>query len=316
MARHRLFAIAAALFLTGLLSGCSPAPPPPSPAPKAVDPTAPGMVWRVSGGKAAFFLAGSFHLLRATDYPLPAPYETAWTETRHLVMEIAPGDASSATTQAQLLPLITLRDRTLQSLVSADTWNELSRWAQLTSTPLAQLQTMPAWMAGLTVAVNTSSQLGFRNDQGIERHFLSRLQTSGKTSEGLETVLGQMSLFSQFPASTHEAMLQQSLAEASQLSNKINTLIQAWRQGDTSAMHALMAKSFADFPQVRRLLLDDRNGTWMPRLEALLQSSTPTMVLVGTAHLCGPGSLIELLQKKGYQCLHVPAPVTAVKKTA
>ena len=209
-----------------------------------------------------------------------------------------------------------LQGTTLAQLVSAATWEELSRWAQLTNTPLNALQAMPAWMAGLTVAINTSSQLGFRNEHGIERHFLSRLASSGKSTEGLETVLGQMSLFSQFPESTQEAMLQQSLLDASQLSSKINALIQAWRSGNTSSMNTLMSKSFEGFPEVRRLLVDERNSAWMPRLEALLQSTTPTMILVGTAHLCGPGSLIERLQKKGYQCLPLSVTTPTLKKAA
>ena len=183
-------------------SGCSGDPPAgaaasaPTPPP---DPTASGMVWRVSGGNAPFFLAGSFHLLRSTDYPLPAPYDLAWRECRHLVMEIAPGDASSPETLAGLPALITLPGGTLESRIAPETWQQLTTWAQLTRTPLEELQTMPPWMAGLTIAVTTSSQLGFRSSQGMERHFITLLQGSGKTSEGLETVLGQMSLFGKFP---------------------------------------------------------------------------------------------------------------------
>lgn len=297
-----LRAAAALLLCVGAFSGCSPAPvaaakpiPPP-------DPTAPGMVWRVSGGKIPCFLAGSFHQLRPQDYPLPAPYETAWRQVSHLVLEIAPDDAARPETQLGLKSLIALPSGTLQDRLTPATWQSLATWAQRTQTPLATLQTQPPWMAALSIAVARSRQLGFLSDQGLETYFGARLPNSGKTVEGLETVLGQMSLFTQLPAPTQEALLLQSLAEADQMADKTERLIQAWRAGDAAALHATLSESFQDFPELKKLLLDDRNAAWVPRLEALLQGDLPTLVLVGAGHLCGPGSLIELLQAKGYRC--------------
>ena len=308
-------AAALALFLPG--PGCSPAPPGPAPAP-ATDSTtkqdAQGMVWRVSGGKTPFFLAGSFHLLRTSDYPLPASYETAWRESSHLVLEIPPGDAQQPGIAAAIQNLTLLKSGTLPEHIGPATWQDLTQWAKETSYPMAALEKQTPWMAGLTVAVATSAQLGFKTEYGIERHFTTRLAGSGKTAEGLETTLGQLQLFQQISAQQQEAMLRQALAEAQTMAGKATTLASAWRHGDTSTLHATMAGSFHDFPEIKKLLLDDRNAAWLPRLEALLQGDQPTMVLVGAGHLCGPGSLIDLLQAKGYRCVPmkpeaVPAPL-------
>ncbi len=301
------------LFLPG--PGCSPAPSGPAPATDSTtELAAQGMVWRVSGGKVPFFLAGSFHLLRTSDYPLPAAYETAWRESSHLVLEIPPGDAQQPGTAAAIQNLTLLKSGTLPEHIDPATWRDLTQWAKETSYPMAALEKQTPWMAGLTVAVATSAQLGFKTEYGIERHFTTRLAGSGKTTEGLETTLGQLQLFQQISAPQQEAMLRQALTEARTMAGKAATLTNAWRLGDTATLHATIDGSFHDFPEIKKLLLDDRNAAWLPRLEALLQGDQPTMVLVGAGHLCGPGSLIDLLQAKGYRCVQIkteaaPAPL-------
>jgi uncharacterized protein YbaP (TraB family) len=285
------------------MAGCSPAPPATNASPTPARPTGQGLVWRVSGGQAAFFLAGSFHLLKADDYPLPEPYETAWRESSHLVMEIPPGDAQRPETASALKRLIALPSGTLPERIAPATWQDLTAWAARTSYPVKPLETMPPWMAALTVAVTTAAQLGFKSEHGMERHFTARLGDSGKTAEGLETTLGQLGLFQQIPPARQEAMLRQALAEAGLMAEKTAALNTAWRTGDAAALNTIMSASFRDFPEIKQLLLDDRNAAWLPRLEALLQTGRPTLVLVGAGHLCGPGSLIDLLEAKGYQCV-------------
>ncbi len=306
MLTYLVRALAALMIWVGSL-GCSPAPPLPEerPAGPPSDPASPGLVWRVSGGKAPFFLAGSFHLLRASDYPLPTPYETAWQESTHLVFEIPPGDASRPETQAALAPLMKPASGFLQDQVGPETWQEFSAWARGADVALPSLQTQPPWLAALTVALTGSRQAGFGPEHGIETWFISRLAGSGKTTEGLETAVSQMSLLSQLPAQTQEAMLRQALADAATLPKKAAALTAAWRAGDTETLHASLSDSFKDFPELRKMLIGDRNAAWLPRLEAILQSDRPTMVLVGAGHLCGPGSLVDLLQAKGFRCVQI-----------
>jgi uncharacterized protein YbaP (TraB family) len=229
-------------------------------------------------------------------------------------LEIPPGDAQQPGIAASIQNLTRLKSGTLPEHIGPATWQDLTEWAKETSYPMAALEKQTPWMAGLTVAVATSAQLGFKTEYGIERHFTTRLAGSGKTAKGLETTLGQLQLFQQISPQQQEAMLRQALTEAQTMAGKATTLANAWRHGDTSTLHATMAGSFHDFPEIKKLLLDDRNAAWLPRLEALLQGDQPTMVLVGAGHLCGPGSLIDLLQAKGYRCVQmkpeaVPAPL-------
>ena len=296
------------------MAGCSPEPSTAPVAPATASHAGvagDGLVWRVTGGKTTFFLAGSFHLLRAGDYPLPEPYETAWRESTHLVLEIPPGDSQQAASAGSIKNLIQLKSGTLAERITPATWEDLCAWAGKWSYPVKSLETMTPWMAGLTIAVTTSAQVGFKSEHGIERHFTARLPGSGKTTEGLETTLGQLSLFAEIAPAQQEAMLRQALAESHILSEKADTLTHAWRTGNATTLHASISESFAGFADLKKLLLDDRNAAWVPRLESLLQGDRPVMVLVGAGHLCGPGSVIDLLEAKGYRCIKLKSAAPA-----
>jgi uncharacterized protein len=54
-------------------------------------------------------------------------------------------------------------------------------------------------------------------------------------------------------------------------------------------------------PTVWWRLLDRRNAKWIPKLEAVIKSGTPTLVVAGALHFSGPHSVIALLQKRGYK---------------
>ena len=50
-------------------------------------------VWRVTNAKAPFYLVGSIHALSKKDYPLPAPYEIAVSDSRRFLFEFDPKPA-------------------------------------------------------------------------------------------------------------------------------------------------------------------------------------------------------------------------------
>ena len=259
-----------------------------------------GLIWRVDGGKSPLYLAGAFHLMKPEDYPLPAAYTQAWQESRQVVFEVAPGEMEKPEVMQRIVSMGTLKGKKLQSMVSADTWKKLSEWGAKSGTPASALQPMQPWMAGLTVAVESFRTQGYQTRFGMERFFENQLPGSGKTASGLETAVGQIGIFTRIDPKQQEDVLRQSLEEAVQ-PEKIEELISAWRTGDEAALHERMHRSFRDFPDLEKTLLTDRNTAWIPALEKMLQGDQATFVMVGSGHLCGPGSVVDLLGKKGYK---------------
>ena len=307
--------------MLGLLAIWTGPCPAETPAKPAGNSSQDGMVWRVSGGKAPLFLAGSVHVLRPTDYPLPQSYEMAWKEAQHLVMELPAGEAKKPETLALTMKLAFLKDEKLHDRLTAETWKKVRLWCGKSGYPEAAMETMKPWMASLCIVFSFFEKQGYKNDLGLEHHFSDRLEKSGKTSEGLETMEQQLQLFDSIPAALQEEMLKLTLKQVPTMEQDLLNLITAWRSADTENVDKLMSRSFEGFPDLKKQMLVDRNAAWIPRLEALLQGDRATMVLVGCAHLCGSGSVVELLLEKGYQCVPLKAPAAVpapapVKKAA
>ena len=54
-------------------------------------------------------------------------------------------------------------------------------------------------------------------------------------------------------------------------------------------------------PALYQSVLVARNRKWIPKIEALLNDDRNYLVIVGTGHLVGQGSVIELLKKDGIE---------------
>jgi uncharacterized protein YbaP (TraB family) len=57
--------------------------------------------------------------------------------------------------------------------------------------------------------------------------------------------------------------------------------------------------STAETRQFERELLDERNVGMADKIAGYLTQPGTTFVLVGSAHLIGPGSIVELLEQRG-----------------
>ncbi len=74
-------------------------------------------------------------------------------------------------------------------------------------------------------------------------------------------------------------------------------LFVAWTKGDLTKLASIED----DEPRQRVLLLDNRNNSWLPEIEAMLKEPKTHLVTVGAAHLAGPMSVIHLLCAKGWK---------------
>ncbi len=98
-----------------------------------------------------------------------------------------------------------------------------------------------------------------------------------------------------------DPFIKMTLEQVSDIKKYFQVMIQAWETADDKVMLGLR-QELADFsPQLLAKMLTDRNKNWLPKIEAMLQTPTTELVLVGALHLYGPQSVIELLKAKGYQ---------------
>jgi len=76
-------------------------------------------------------------------------------------------------------------------------------------------------------------------------------------------------------------------------------MVRAWQRGDTQWFETQLKSDLGRDPSLYQSVLGARNRKWVPKIEALLNDDKNYLVIVGTGHLAGQGSVIELLKKDG-----------------
>ena len=59
-----------------------------------------------------------------------------------------------------------------------------------------------------------------------------------------------------------------------------------------------------EYPELFASLVVDRNMSWMPRLEGMVESDDIELVLVGALHLVGEKGILSQLSKRGCSVEH------------
>jgi len=81
-------------------------------------------------------------------------------------------------------------------------------------------------------------------------------------------------------------------------------MVGAWKQGDPERLARLLNEDESD-PQMRRVLITDRNATWARWLKARLDRPGTVFVAVGAGHLAGEDSVQDMLAKAGVRTKRV-----------
>jgi uncharacterized protein len=259
-------------------------------------------LWRAESGQGTVYLLGSIHMLKREDMALKRVMDETFAKAKKLVFEIDLLNESPEKTQQLVLRKgINLDGKLLQQKVSAETFQWATVWANELGIDIKTLTPLKPWLAGLTLTVLQLRKLGFEPDAGVDRQLARRAQGANKPVSGLETLESQFDLFDRLPAEQQEMMLRYSIREMEQVEKLLDTLVRAWREGDVGAAEKLFLGSLSEFPQIREVLLDERNRNWLGQIEKLLQQREETLIVVGAAHLVGKNGVIELLKARGYK---------------
>ena len=262
------------------------------------------LLWKVSDGDNSVYLLGSFHLLKADDYPLADSTYAALEDAEHVVFELSPQEMNDPTLGTRLQQAGMRTDgKTLQSTLPAETWQQLEAWAARRGANPAMFQGMEPWMASLVISITEMQLLGLDPKLGLDKHFADKAVAADKRVTGLETGAMQIEMFDGMDAAQQLQSLQESLGELANIEAEINAMHAIWRAGDAEGLfRETGAEMKADYPALYERLNKDRNLAWLPRVRALLDASKSddTLVVVGAMHLLGDDGLVALLKANGY----------------
>jgi uncharacterized protein len=256
-------------------------------------------LWELHGKHNTVYLLGSIHVLRPTDYPLAPAVLNAYANSKCLVMEINLDDIDSDQVSSEMLSSAMLPDgKNLPDILGPQRYSRAEALAHQLGIDLETFSQFAPWFAAEAISQLQLSQLGFDAQSGVEMYFLGQARKDGKSIAGLETVHDQIALFEALSMDQQAEYLVSSLEQAHDLPKEVADMVRAWQRGDTVWFEGQLASELGNDPALYQSVLAARNRKWIPKIEALLDDKN-YLVIVGTGHLIGRNSVIDLLKKDG-----------------
>ena len=249
--------------------------------------------------RSRILLMGSMHVLRPEDHPLPESYEKAFKSADSVVFELIAEDEDG---KAELIRKhSTYEDgSTMRNHLSDDVYQRASVAAEQAGFEMSAVADNKPHILAQALAGGVLGRAGFKRSWGVDTYFRNKAEEAEKKAMGLESIEEQLSVFSSLSDDRQEALLRHTLVEMERHPDYGLRGTIAWRGGNVELMAGLYADSRLSDPELASALFEDRHARWLPIIEQQLAPGKTLLVIVGAAHLCGDGSLIDLLRQRGY----------------
>lgn len=259
-------------------------------------------VWKAQKGKSVIFLGGTCHVLREKDYPLPKEFEIAYRASAVVVFETDLGTLHDPATQRKMLAEAMYADgSTIDKHLSDRTYRELVAYCEANDIPLRLLNRFRPSMLMVTLAIMELSKLGVSR-QGVDQYFYDLAMSDGKVVEGLETADEQIHNIVTMADGREDEFVAYSLSDMRSLTEQFESLVNAWRAGDTVTLDRIMIDDLKGrWPALYKKLIVDRNRNWLSLIDSYQKTPGIEFILVGVGHLVGPDGIVEVLRNKGYK---------------
>jgi len=257
-------------------------------------------LWKIEGKAATVYLLGSVHFLKEEHYPLAAPIVAAFDKAKVAVFETDIEALEKPELQMKLLTKSALpAGETLRDQLSPKLYEQLAAQLKETGLPAEAVQKLKPGMVALTIALVEMQKLGLDEKLGVDRHFHELARKAGKEIIALETPDFQVDLLTGFSRQEGEAIVKSTLKDIGALKQKLGQMLKAWQTGDMKTVADLLNEAMEEHPELYKRLVVERNKRWVPKIEELVRGDKNAIVIVGTGHLAGKQSVIELLEKNG-----------------
>lgn len=261
-------------------------------------------LWSISDEDSTVYLFGSFHLLPSDVDWQSHDFKAAFDDAESIIFET---DTFSAEAQQSMQPMVAALGFnepgvTLSSLLDAETHATLAEVAPTLGVPVQALEPLKPWLATVMMGVQVISAQGFDPAQGVEQVVYRQGSEAGKQFAFLETPREQLGFFADLPMDVQVEMFSNTIHEIQDLPNSLDVMLQAWAQGNTDHLGALLNEEMQnEAPEVFEALFVHRNQNWIvPILEAL-GGTDDVLVIVGAGHMPGEQGVISLLEQEGVE---------------
>lgn len=152
---------------------------------------------------------------------------------------------------------------------------------------------------------------GADSNLGIDMYFLNDAHETGKEILEVESAQFQYDMLSGFSPKLQELLLEGSVygyQNQEEYRQQMEELLDAWASGDETRIATLIHEEMEPESEEERLLYEEysyamsesRNLAMIDWAEEALASGDTVFIVVGAAHVVGPGAMAELLTQRGY----------------
>ena len=258
-------------------------------------------VWKVGNGTNYLYIGGTIHMLRDSDYPLPAEFPAAYKDADTLVFETDVGKMEDPATNTKIMAAGRLEGQTLQDVLSPGIYLALVDYCSAVGIDIRILQRLKPSLAMMVVSVAEMQRMGVTRS-GVDMHMYNYGTKDRKKIQILETVDEQIGFLTSMGEGNQDEYVANWLRDMELLRTQLPLLVDAWRKGDRTALATNFLEDLQkDYPRLYKSLLVNRNRAWMPKILPMLKTPEKEFVLVGAGHLVGADGILAKLEGLGYK---------------
>lgn len=258
-------------------------------------------LWELTTEKSQVYFAGSIHVFSRSDYPLDPVFENAYSRSSIVYFEVNMDSMAMPEIQQKVMMAGFLKNQTLKDILSDSTIQRLTGILKQYQIPFASVQSFKPWVISTVLTMASLNNLGIDQESGLDNYFYQKAKSDGKKIHGMETIQDQLDCFNALEGDLGEDMMLETIQSLNEISDIFNQLKDMWNHGNTTMLDSLMNNEMNPFPELKQILLFNRNQRWFQQVKTILNRGEKALIVVGTGHLVGEGSLIDLLQQKGYE---------------
>ena len=262
-------------------------------------------LWRADGPAGSIWLFGSIHALPDNVNWESPQLDRAIARSDRLVLEVLglddPAEIGKVFNRLGNSP----GQPPLDERIAPDLRDKAHALQEAGKIADSRFATLESWAAAIALSNVSSSMAGVSSDNGVEQAVTAKFVDQDKPVFGLETAAGQFAYFDGLPEADQRLMLSSVIADSDSATAMYREMLDDWLAGDVPAIAEVTRAGMLAQPDIRAAILLARNRDWAAKVDAMARAGHNPLVVVGAAHLAGPGSVQDELAQRGYTITRV-----------
>lgn len=259
-------------------------------------------LWHLKSDRGEVYLLGAVHVLPSNVHWRTPQIERAISRSDVFVFEV-PEDAKSI---QELQGMIQAKGylptgQSLRDELNPAALPDYDAAVSASGLPAAAVDHERPWLAGIELMFAQMRKLDYAANNGVDSTLMEEAAKNQKEMRYFETIAEQFGLLAPDDSRLELQEFESGLKDLRDLAGDVMPMIKAWGQGDQARLDELINGDLNEFPEARKMLLDDRNKRWVPKIEAMLKEKHVFFITVGAGHLTGTAGVPALLRADGYK---------------